>query len=394
VATPRSRRAWRWWAQVLLAFGLVVVAAAPRAAAAGPAPGPAPDAPRSHCLLEKGDRVAFIGSSSTRIGVWPRTVEFLLRTRHPGLVTEFSRFSTGGGTLETGLEHIDGWLDLARPTVVILNYGGNDAAAGADGLPAFQQRLLACVAKIETHGARVILVTPQGADIRKSGLFAAAHRTLYAETMLGFGRERGWPVIDVHHPLEMMQQSNQRTNPSFTILRDPLHLTGPAYVGWGFLFYDRLDLPLARSALTLKATGAVVSHENCTVRDVETGPGLLAFTRTDAVLPILPPVPLPPRFSVPLEAHSRYLLQVKGLETGRYEILCEQQPIGVVSAVVLEAGVNLNTLLLNDHREPPWHAMSHALWEGRDLQRIGSTPWRFVVRKLAEPPPDTKPAGP
>ena len=40
------------------------------------------------------DRVAWVGSSSTRIGVWPKTVEFLLRTRHPELRLTFSRHTT------------------------------------------------------------------------------------------------------------------------------------------------------------------------------------------------------------------------------------------------------------------------------------------------------------
>ena len=56
----------------------------------------------------------------------------------------------------------------------------------------------------------MILVTPQAADVRKSGAEAAARRTLYAETMLSHGRERGWAVIDIHHPLDAMQRANQR----------------------------------------------------------------------------------------------------------------------------------------------------------------------------------------
>ena len=81
-------------------------------------------------LLAKGDRVAWVGSSSTNIGVWPKTMEFLLRTRHPDLQLSFKKFSTGGGTFATGLQKLDGWLDDFKPTVVVLNYGSNDAARG------------------------------------------------------------------------------------------------------------------------------------------------------------------------------------------------------------------------------------------------------------------------
>jgi hypothetical protein len=54
--------------------------------------------------FEKGDRVAWVGSSSTNIGVWPKTMEFLLRTRHPQLELSFKKCSTGGGTFGTGLQ--------------------------------------------------------------------------------------------------------------------------------------------------------------------------------------------------------------------------------------------------------------------------------------------------
>jgi len=53
---------------------LLLLCAAPAAAEPQPVPFP----------FKKGDRVAWVGSSSTAIGVWPKTMEFLLRTRHPG----------------------------------------------------------------------------------------------------------------------------------------------------------------------------------------------------------------------------------------------------------------------------------------------------------------------
>src|SRR5947209_3588223 len=93
------------------------------------------EAPKVACPFKEGDRVAWVGSSSTAIGVWPKTVEFLLRTRHPELKLEFKRFTTGGGSFATGLDKLDGWLADFKPTVVLFNYGSNDAGAGTKGLP-------------------------------------------------------------------------------------------------------------------------------------------------------------------------------------------------------------------------------------------------------------------
>ncbi len=333
-----------------------------------------PDSPPEGAAFRDGDRVAWVGSSSTKIGVWNRTVEFLLRIHHPGRGLQFRRFTTGGGTFATGLESLKGWLDEFRPTV------GNDAGAGREGLARFKDTMERCVAEAREHGARVLLVTPQAADVRRSGAEAAARRTLYAETMLAFGRERGWTVIDVHHPLEAMQRANERDEPAYTILKDTIHLTDAAYVGWGFFAYDRLDLPLTRSDAVLTAAGQVTAAEHCEIRDVVSDEGGVTFTRIDEVLPILPPSPLPPRLSVPLEAQSRYLLKVTGLATGDYEIKCEGQPIGTVDAGTLAVGVNLNSLLLDGQRDAPWRSLTQAIWEGKRLDEIGKTRWRFEVR--------------
>jgi len=345
------------------------------------APAAPPDVSTAKPLVQDGDRVAWVGSSSTRIGVWPRTVEFLMRTRHPGLDLRFERFTTGGGTFATGLEHIDRWLEEFRPTIVVLNYGGNDADAGREGLPKFKDDMGRCVAKARDKGARVVLVTPQAADNRKSGVAAAAIRSLYAETMLAHGREQGWTVIDVHNPLDAMQKANQRDDPAYTILKDHIHLTDPAYIAWGFFFYDRLDLPLVESEAVLTAKGQVTSTENCEIRHVKVIEGGLSFNRLDKTLPILPPGPLPPRLSGPMEALSRYLLAVTGLAPGMYEIVCDGQVIGAVDAEALALGVNLNSVLLDEGRKAPWAALAKAIWEGQDLDRIGRTRWRFEVRK-------------
>lgn len=332
-------------------------------------------------LVRTRDRIAWIGSSSTKIGVWPSTVEFLLRTRHPELSLEFQRFSTGGGTFKTGLEHLDAWLAEFHPTLVVFNYGGNDANAGLAGLPRFQETMRDCVGKAHAHQARVILMTPQAADIRKSGAEPASNRTLYAETMLNFGRRQGWNVIDVHHGLDVFQTVNQDRDPAFSMLRDKIHLTAPGYIGWGYLAYDRLNLPFARSALCISAKGDVKSAENCEARDITSLADGLAFNRLDRVLPILPPGPLPPRRPAPIEAHSRYLLQVTDLETGEYEIFCERQLIGACTAAKLGVGVNLNSLLLDADREAPWAELARHFWRGEKLQQIGHTSFHFEIHR-------------
>lgn len=332
--------------------------------------------------LKKGDRVAWVGSSSTNIGVWPKTMEFLLRTRHPELDLHFKKFSTGGGTFATGVQNLDKWLGDFQPTVVFLNYGSNDAGQGEKGLPKMKENINTCVAKIEAAKARVIFTTFQAADVRKSGEAPAAKRRLYAGALRMYCEERKWPVVDVFEPLDRLQQNAQKEDDKYTMLRDTIHLTDPAYIAWGYFLFERLHLGGGESSLSLAADGKVESALGCQAEQVAVKDGEVCFVRRDAVLPILPPGMLPPRKHVPLEAGSAYRLQVAGLKAGTYEVFCEGKSLGAISADALGKGVNLNTVLLDSGAVAPWDALARQLWAGKDADQVGKTNWTWrIVRK-------------
>lgn len=332
--------------------------------------------------LKKGDRVAWVGSSSTNIGVWPKTMEFLLRTRHPELDLQYKKFSTGGGTFATGVQNLDKWLSDFQPTVVFLNFGSNDAGAGEKGLPKMKENINVCVAKIEAAKARVIFTTFQAADVRTSGDAPAAKRRLYAGALLTYCQERKWPIVDVFGPLDRLQQSAQKDDDTYTMLRDNIHLTEPAYIAWGYFLYEGLHLGGGESSLSLAADGKVVSASGCQAEQVHIKNGEVRFVRRDAVLPILPPGVLPPRRHVPLETGSPYRLQIAGLKAGAYEISCEGKSLGAVSADALGGGVNLNTVLLDSGAVAPWDTLAKQLWAGKDANQVGKTSWSWrIVRK-------------
>jgi lysophospholipase L1-like esterase len=331
--------------------------------------------------LRTGDRVAWIGSSSTNIGVWPKTMEFLLRTRQPELKLTFKKFSTGGGTFATGVQKLDGWLKDFPPTVVVFNYGSNDAGAGEKGLAPMKANIEKCVAMVQAAGARVMFTDFQPTDVRKTDAATAERRRLYAETVRSFAKEKGWPAFDVFHPLEAMQKQAQAEDMAYTILKDKIHLTAPAYIAWGYFLYDGLHLPGGRSSAALHADGRVKETTACKITDVQASERGLSFVRADKVLPLLPPGPLPPRKLVPLEKCSPYLLSIMDLPAGTYALSCEGRPLGSADATELARGVNLNTLLLDAKQPAPWEALARQLWEGKDISQIGATRWRFEVKR-------------
>lgn len=311
-------------------------------------------------------------------------MEFLLRTQHPELGLTFHRFGVGGATFASAEPKLAGWLADAKPTVVFLNFGSNDANKGEAGLPDFKTVMTRFIGQIEASGARVVLMTPQAADVRKSGKAAAARRTLYSEVMLAYGKEKGWPVVDTHHPEAALQAAAQKDDDTFTINKDTIHLTEAGYVAWGLYLYQGLKLPAAESRAAVNARGKVLATSNCRVSEIQQQGGGLAFTRTDAVLPILPPAALPPYRYTPLVDVSRYLLKVQGLRPGRYEIRCEGMPLGTADDVALASGVNLNALLLESGNAAPWAALAKDVWQGKSAEKLGTTPLHYEVRPLAQ----------
>jgi lysophospholipase L1-like esterase len=362
--------------------------------------------------FKENDTVAIAGSSSTRIGVWCATLEFLLRTRHPELKLNFSRQTSGGGTFATGLKKLPEWLPTVKPNVVLFNYGGNDATPGVKGLPQFKQNIKQCADLVKSVGSKVIVLTPQSADNRMAKPGAPALRKIFSYNMVEFCQQNQIDAVDTHSPLENLQKQMQAENDDFTINIDIIHLTHSSYVAWGYYLYERLTPPAAESVAEISADGKIGALTHCKISNVQADANGVSFTRADEILPILPPNPLPgldaatakkfepkgpkpqiafikehgwelpSRKYVPLEENSKYLLKVTGLSEGSYDIFCEGKPVGRVNSTQLDSGVNLNSVLLDSKNAAPWDALARELWAGKGLSQIGSTQWQFNVRRV------------
>jgi len=345
--------------------------------------------------FKAGDRVAWIGSSSTAIGRYCVTMEFLLRTRHPELNLTFARYGDpSNGTFATCLVGLSKWLPEFKPTVVFFQYGGNDTRQGEAGLPSMRSNMEACVNKAKEFGARVLVITPQAVDEKKEPDMSKIFRT-YAENMLAFGGEKNWDMVDTHHPLDRFYHAVQKDTPAFVFTEYHSHLCPQGYLAWGFYQYELLNAPAAESAVELSAAGKIISTTHCSVENATVQNGGISFVRCDEILPILPAKDLPPRECVPMEKLSRYVLKIAGLADSKYSIFCEGKPIGSCDAKALAAGVNLNSLLLDSKNAAPWADLANELYMGCAhklglsstdqhsalFAKIGKTRWQFDVKR-------------
>jgi lysophospholipase L1-like esterase len=109
-------------------------------------------------LLKDGDRVVFLGDSITVAHAWTRAVEQFVLTRDPDKAITFINAGTGGHTAADGLARLDTDVLAHRPTVVVVNFGMNDAGYpdGSDGA-AFEKNMGAIFDRLKAGGVRVVV---------------------------------------------------------------------------------------------------------------------------------------------------------------------------------------------------------------------------------------------
>jgi lysophospholipase L1-like esterase len=186
---------------VSVLVGLVALTS-PRTAAAG--------------MVRKGDRIVFLGDSITAANAYTRDVETFLRLRHPDDGLSFFNVGIGGHSALEGRRRLDHDVLRYNPTLVLVNFGMNDAgyAAGTKA-SRFDVHMGAILDALAARKVRVVWLEPTPVDTR--GLTAqapAARRAANLERFVQYvrseGARRGIPVV-----------------PLFDALREAISFDGP-----------------------------------------------------------------------------------------------------------------------------------------------------------------------
>lgn len=133
-----------------------------------------------------------------------------------------------------------------QPTVIVIQYGGNEAYAGTEGLPRFEKGLEKLLEALQPTRARIILLTPPaqrpfaGFDPTEVN----AHRRRYGQVMQTVADRRGLLCRDLYPLLEQAEAIAART-PGLTepVCEYGLHLTGTGYRLTAPWFIQTLGLP-------------------------------------------------------------------------------------------------------------------------------------------------------
>lgn len=246
------------------------------------------------------------------------------------------------GSAEDGFQRLAKDVREARPTVVIVNYGGNEAHAGTAGLARFQTGLERLLDTLADTKARIIVLLPQayedlGGDLPSPEVYNQ-NLEIYRRALRDAAERRRFATVD----LATSMQAARGDLPAGKFLTDngvhpsPLgyrvlasHLAqalGARHCDW------RVDLNVAHQALD--AVGCQVRTISASARDdATTG---VEFTVVDDVLELSQQS----AFGSPTSL-GQGTLRIRGLAAGDYTLQIDGKSMQTATAAAWAQGVSL-----------------------------------------------------
>lgn len=309
--------------------------------------------------LRDGDRVVLLGGAFVERMQSGGYLETWLTASTPGRNVAFRNLGWSGDTV-TGIARAvfgspaDGFARLerdvraAKPTVILVGYGANEAYAGTSGLADFQASLNRLLDTLQTTGARLVLLSPH----RRLKLPPplpdpeAYNRdlSLYSDVLRAEARRRDLPFVDLSDVLEMPPHAGpafETFQPS-SLTENGLH---PSPMGYWFAaprVAQRLGIRGTDWNVQLTLDGLRVETAGCDVRDVKVTDTGVQWQITDKQLNY-PPAPTTGRDD-PVVTHPLVpagKLAVRGLPAGTYQLLIDQRPVVAAQSGKWAEGVEL-----------------------------------------------------
>ncbi len=340
--------------------------------------------------LRDGDTVVFLGDSITAARGYGKVIENYTLLRYPQRKVRFINAGHGGDTAEGGLKRLERDVFGRSATVLTVAYGINDIGWGMKADAEHRQRYLdgirGIVEQCRQHGVRVFICSPAitAEDPNRSEKGFLQNMT---DEGLALAQSLGAGTIDIQRGMREIQRriwaANAReTDPKKkTTLHaeDGIHLNDLGQLAMGYVMLKGLGAPAEVSSVLLDAQEKpLLQAEGCHVTDVQWHDGGLKFVRLDEGLPLNLGIlgVLQFRFIPIPDGLNRYMLTVRNLKPGRYEIRAEGRLLGTATERQLHEGLNIASMTA-DPWEPggPWDAQAGVvkeLTEARDRLTMGN----------------------
>jgi lysophospholipase L1-like esterase len=357
----------------------------------------APGQGRADYALHDGDTVVFLGDSITAARTYGKIVENYTLLRFPGRKVRFINSGWGGDTAAGGLKRLERDVFAHETTVLIVAYGVNDIGWGTradeEHKRVYLDAIRGIVERCKGHKVRVFVcsaaITAEDPDLAERGFLQRM-----CDEGMAVAREHGARSIDVQRTMRAIQRTvraaaepakDGKEKPALHAA-DGVHLNDLGQLAMALAILKGLGAPADVSSATVDVRGpALVDAKGCRVTNVTGDANQLEFDRLDEGLPVNFGVfgALQFRFVPVPEELSRYMLAVRGLPEGRYDVLADGRPLGSFAADRLAAGVNISSATA-DGWEPggPWDAEAALLIRLTDARSEVATARRLAGHYL------------
>jgi lysophospholipase L1-like esterase len=312
--------------------------------------------------LKDGDSIVFLGDSITHQVLYTQYVEDYFYTRFPKMRLKFHNAGVGGARAWDALARFDKDVAAYKPKYVTILLGMNDGTYRPYDdatFKTYQQDMTELLKRITDIGATPILMTPTMFDARADRAKAnnkrpAENIALYNSTLAYYGtwlrdvaQENGWGFVDMWGPLNTITMEQRKTDAKFTMIQDAVH-PGPA--GQLVMAASIInDIAPSRRVSAISITRAPNGQMKGgkpfggTLTDLVADSEKVEFTWTAESLPWVVPEEAAQGVALSKMGHklSSEVLQVAGLEPGRYTLTIDGVEVGTYTAEALGRKIEL-----------------------------------------------------
>lgn len=326
--------------------------------------------------LKDRDTVVFLGDSITAARRYDRIIENYTLLRFPERRVTFFNAGKGGDTMTGALERLQREVFDRKATVLTVAFGVNDIGWGmkadAGHKAAYLNSLRALIGRCQEHGVRVFICSPaitsEDPDKAEKGFLQQM-----CDEGMALAKSLGAETIDVLRSMRKVQRhvlalnTRQKDAAKHTRLHveDGVHLNELGQLAMAVAILKGLGAPAEVSAAEIDATTLKTTNATgCTISNIKSANGSVEFDRLDEGYPLnfgtfgalnFMFVPVPSEL-------NQYMLAVRGLAKGKYELRAGGRLLGQFTASQLAGGLNISSMTANGW-EPggPWDAQAAAL---------------------------------
>ncbi len=290
--------------------------------------------------LKNGDRVVFLGNSLFENDFQYGYLELALTTRFADRDLTFRNLGWTGDDVwgdarstftnpPTAYQHLMRNIADAKPTVVFLGFGGIEAQEGEAGLPRFRDGLNKLLDKIDSLGAKTVLLSPipvmstdTSIDIRKRN----ADIELYSSAIAKIAADRRKQFIDIYNPILDISKKA-------AIIENGVHLNELGYYHLATILESGIGLTSRNQNTSVEISQQGANNGQTLTSGKTITP--LKFSNIQKYLPL----PIPKGTESPTD--QAQILKFPGLKKGFYKLMANGREITTASAGEWANGIRI-----------------------------------------------------